>query len=85
MVVFEVVGEGGVGEAELFEEPEDALGLGVLEVGRRGLVGAVEMESRRGVTDVEVVEGGFAWGGHCGGEGYVEEEEEAVDAGSGYV
>jgi len=26
----ELVGEGGIDEAELFEEPEDALGLGVL-------------------------------------------------------
>lgn len=35
-------------------------------------------------TDVEVVEGGFAWGGHCGGEGCVEEEE-AVGAGDEYA
>lgn len=33
-VMDELVAEGGVGEGELFEEPEDALGLGVL--GREG-------------------------------------------------
>ena len=68
-MVDELVAEGGVGEGELFEEPEDPLGLGVLRAGRvlvrgRGKVGLEGVEEWDGMADayVEMVESQFGHG-----------------------